>query len=154
MTSRFVAAKLFFLQAILFALWGVLFVRSGTVGRGLSVVDYFWNPLLWVYIPRAIPFAASILSVCFGFAYLGLEKKSKRSVDLGSVLVHWVSYVIVVASHLVLVRFWWRALGEHDSGVLRIPLRTATIEFAAIVVCCLAFGAAIFRSMSSSRVAE
>jgi len=68
MSSRYVAPKLFFALAALFALVGAALVRRGVIGTGLTGTDYL-NPLFWVSIPRLIPFAASIWAAWIALIY-------------------------------------------------------------------------------------
>jgi hypothetical protein len=146
MNSRYVAPKAFFALAAFCALVGTALLRRDANGSGLTAED-FLNPLFWVTIPRLIPFTASILSVCFGAVYLGLEKDFKRSPNTPLALVHLVSFVFAILGHAILVRFWWRVLGEEHANI-PLPSWASLLAISASVICCFAFVANIFWSLS------
>lgn len=147
MNLRYVAAKLFFVLAVLCALVGAVLFRRGAIGSGLTGGDYL-NPLFLVMLPKLIPFAASILSACFGLVYFGFEKKFKRPVNVPLALVHLVSYLLAILAHATLVRFWWRVLGEERATNTPLPLWAGMLTVTAFAVCFLVFGVNIFWSMS------
>ena len=95
--------------------------RRGAIGSGLTGGDYL-NLLFLVMIPKLVPFAASILSACFGLVYFGFEKKLKRPLNVPLALVHLVSYLLAISAHLTLARFWWRVLGEEHATNTPLPL--------------------------------
>jgi hypothetical protein len=149
MNSRYVAAKLFFVLAALFALVGAALFRRGVIGSGLKETDYL-NPLFLVVIPRLIPFAASILSACFGLVYYGVEKKFKRPANIPLTLIHLVSFVLAILSHATLVRFWWTVLGEENPTNTPLPSSASILMVTALTMTLLAFGVNIFWAMSST----
>jgi hypothetical protein len=134
MNSRYVAAKLFFVLAVLFALVGAALFRPGVVGSGLTGTDYL-NPLFWVTIPRLIPFGASILSACFGLVYYGVEKKFKRPANILLTLIHLASFQLAILGHATLVRFWWSGLGEENTTSTPTPSSASLLMVAALTVC-------------------
>jgi hypothetical protein len=147
MNSRYVAAKLFFALAALFALVGAALFRRGVIGSGLTRTDYL-NPLFLVVIPRLIPFAASILSACFGLVYYGVEKKFKRPANMPLTLIHLVSFVLAILCHATLVRFWWTVLSEENPTNTPLPSSASLLMVAALTMSLLAFGVNIFRGIS------
>jgi hypothetical protein len=151
MSSRYIAAKLFFVLSALCALVGIILFRRGAIGSGLTGEDYV-NPLFWVMIPRLIPFAASILSACFGLAYLALEKKFKRPANIFLVLLHLTSLLLAILGQATLVGFWWRVLGDEHASI-PLPLWASLLMIAASAMCLLTFGVNIFRTMSRAPLA-
>jgi hypothetical protein len=147
MNSRYVAAKLFFALAALFALVGAALFRRGVIGTGLTGPDYL-IPLFLVVIPRLIPFAASILSACFGLVYYGVEKKFKRPANMPLTLIHLVSFVLAIICHATLARFWWTVLGEENPTNTPLPSSASLLMVAALTMSLLAFGVNIFWGMS------
>lgn len=147
MNTRYVAAKLFFVLASLCALVGAALFQRSVIGIGLTIKEDL-NPLFLVMIPRLIPFAVSILSVCFGLVYFAFEKKFKRPVSVSLALVHLVSFLLAVLGHATLVHFWWRVLGEEHATNTPLPLWAGMLMIAAFAVCCLVFAVNIFWSMS------
>ncbi len=152
MGSRYVAGKLFLVLAALCAFVGAVLFRRGVIGLGLSGEDYL-NPLFWIMIPRLIPFAASILSACFGLVYFGFEKKFKRPVNVPLALAHLIGYVLAILGHATMVHFWWGVLGEEHATSLSVPVWAGALEFVGLVICCLAFGVNIFWSVPRTHVA-
>jgi hypothetical protein len=124
MNSRDVPAKLFFLLAPLCAVVGAVLFRRATIGTGLTWKDDL-DPRFILFVPRLIPFAASILSACFGLVYYGLEKKFKRPGNIPLAMIHSVSFVLVILSHETVVRYWWGVLGDKMYQILRSPCRPA-----------------------------
>jgi hypothetical protein len=55
MNSRYVAARLFFVVAALFALVGAALLRRGVIGSGQTRTEYL-NPLFLVVIPKSHSF--------------------------------------------------------------------------------------------------
>ncbi|MGB8542496.1 MAG: hypothetical protein WCD49_12750 [Candidatus Acidiferrales bacterium] len=152
MKSRYAASKLFFGSAILFATVGALLFRRVPIGRGLDAADYL-NPLFWVTIPRLIPFTASILSVCFGLAYLGFEKTISRSVNFALAVVQFVLLLVATIGHSALISHWWAVLAEESSP--KKPLSSlGLLTFASFVLCCLVFGANMLWSLSKTPVLD
>jgi hypothetical protein len=152
MNSRYLAAKLFFALAALCAIVGAVLFRRETIGTGLTWKNelnvLFIKPLIMVSIPRLIPFAASILSACFGLVYLGVEKIFKRPANILLAMIHLVSFVIVILSHETVVRYWWGVLGDKNAPDTPFPISASILMAAAIAVCLLAFVVNIFWSMS------
>ena len=146
MNSRYGAAKMFFLLAVLCAAVGAILFRYATIGTGLTVADVL-NPLFMIMIPRLIPFTASILSVWFGLVYFGLEKKFSRPVSIPLALLHLVAFLLLILGHVALVRFWWPVLGEGQATNTPMPLWAGEIEFASLWMCCMAFAANIVWSI-------
>ena len=127
MSSRYIAAKLFFVLSALCALVGIILFRRGAIGSGLRWEDYA-NPLFFVTIPRLIPFAASILSACFGLVYFGIERRFKRPANIFLVLVHMTSFLLAILGHATLVGFWWRVLGDEHANI-PLPLWANTSSY-------------------------
>jgi hypothetical protein len=152
MGSRYVAAKLFLVLAALCAFVGAVLFRRGVIGLGLSGEDYL-DPLNWILIPRLIPFAASILSGCFGLVYFGLEKVLKRPANIPLVLGHLVGYLLGILGHATMVHFWWRVLGDEHAIKLPFPLWASALEWVGFLMCAVAFGANIFLSVPRPRLA-
>jgi hypothetical protein len=98
-------------------------------------------------VPRFIPFAASILSACFGLFYFVLERNFKRAPNIWLALVHLVSYTLAILGHMTLVRFWWRVLGD-ERATISLPLWAGELEVIGVLVCCCAFVLNIFGSFS------
>lgn len=146
MNSRYVAAKLFFVLAVLCVVVGAFLFRRSAIGSGLTWQDDL-NPLFLLSIPRLVPFAAAMLSAFFGLVYLGFEKKLNRSVDIPLAMVHVVSFLLAILGYAALLRFWWRVLGEGSATNNPLPLWAGLLEFAALAICFLAFVANVFRSI-------
>ena len=151
MNSRYIAAKLFFALSALCAVAGIILFRRSPIGSGLTGEDYL-NPLFFVLIPKLIPFAASILSACFGLVYFGLEKTFQRPANIFLVLLHLSSFVLAILGHATLVGFWWRVLGEEHANI-PVPLWAGGLMMVAAALCVLTFGMNIFRTMSRSPLA-
>ena len=149
MKPRYIASKLFFGLAVAFALMGTVLFRRGTIGSGLTAGDYF-NPLFWITIPRFVPFAAAVLSAFFCVVYYALEKKSQRPANTTLTLVHLVSYLLAILGHTILLRFWWSALGDARTSV-PLPLWAGSFAILGSALCCLAFGANVYRGVSQTR---
>jgi len=149
MNSRYLAAKMFFALAVVLASVGVALFRRGVIGSGLTGADYL-NPLFLVTIPRLIPFAASILSICFGLVYYVVERNFKRPANIPLTAIHFVSFVLAGLCHATLVRFWWTALGEENATTAPIPSSASLRMVAAFIISLLAFGVNIHRSISGT----
>jgi hypothetical protein len=145
MTSRYVVAKLFFVLAVFCALIGTTLFRREVIGSGLTAEDYL-NPLFWVTTPRLIPFTAAFLSVFFGLAYFGLEKRSKQSPNIPLAFVHIISYLLAFWGLETLARFWWRVLGEEHASI-PLTLWAGVLTGIGFTVCFLACGANVFLSL-------
>jgi len=104
---------------------------------------------MFVMLPKLIPFAAAILSACFGLAYFGLERNFRRPPNIQLVLVHLVSYLLAILGHVTLVRFWWRVLGDEHANT-PLPIWAGGLEVTAFVICCLAFATNVFNTFSTA----
>jgi hypothetical protein len=147
MNSRYVAPKLFFALAALCALAGIALFRREAVGDYLSLQSPVLDLLSLAMIPRLIPFAAAVLSACFGLVYFTLESNFRRRPKISLVLVQLVSYLLAVLGHVILVRFWWRVLGD-EHATIPLPVWAGVLEFAGFVIFCLAFATNIFMSLA------
>lgn len=145
MKSRYVASKLFFVFAVLCGLAGIAAFRLDVTPIRLTR-DAIWDAVMLVMVPRFIPFAASILSAGFGLFYFLLERSFKRPPKISFVLVHLVSYLLVILGHMSLVRFWWRVLGDEQARI-PLPLWAAELEVIGLVACSCALAANIFASL-------
>jgi len=148
MKSRYIAAKLFVVLAAFCALVGIALFQYDLNGSGLTAPDYL-NPLMFVMLPKLIPFAAAILSASFGLLYFGLERNFRRPPNIPLVLVHLVSYLLAILGHVTLVRFWWRVLGDEHANI-PLPIWAGGLEVTAFVVCCLAIATNVFSSFSTA----
>ena len=151
MRSRYVAAKVFFILAALCAFMGAVLFRRGVIGLGLSREDYM-DPLNWILIPKLVPFAASILSGCFGLVYFGLEKRFKRPANIPLVWIHLFGYLLGILGHVTMVHFWWRLLGD-EHAKLPFPLWASTLECVGFLMCGVAFVVNIFLGVRRTRLA-
>jgi hypothetical protein len=149
---RYAAAKMFFALAAVFVLIGTSRFHLSEIGSGLTGEDYL-APLFWITIPRLIPFAAALLSACFGFAYFLIEKKLGRPLSVSLAAVQVVSYVLAVLGHTTMVNFWWRALNEPQPSKTPVPIWASFLELGGIVTCCLVFTLNIYWSASKARPA-
>jgi hypothetical protein len=149
-SARFVAAKIFFVLAALFVVVGAARFHHSAIGGGLAGEDLL-NPLFWINIPRLIPFAAALLSACFGLAYFLIEKKFGRPLSVSLAAVQVVSYVLAVVGHAAMVNFWWRALNEPQPSNTRLPMWASLLELGGIATCCVAFALNVFWSGSKAR---
>jgi len=147
MNSRYVAAKLFFVSAAIFALVGAVLFRRDTIATGLAGTDYL-NPLFLVMVPRLTPFAGSILSAFFGLVYYAAEKGFKRPLNMPLTVIHFVSFAVAILCHATLVRFWWTMMNEGSPTGAPIPLLTSFLMVVGLMVSLLAFGVNIVWSMS------
>lgn len=145
MNSRYVDAKMFFALAAVFAVVGTVRFHHSDIGSGLTGRDYL-NPLVWITIPRVIPFAAALLSVCFGLAYFLIEKKFGRPLGVSLAVVQVASYVLAVLGHATMVNFWWRALNEPQPSNIPVPMWASFLFLGGCALCCLTFGVNIFWS--------
>lgn len=152
MKSRYATPKLFFGSAILFTTVGALLFWRVPIGQGLNAADYL-NPLFWVTIPKLIPFTASILSVCFGLAYLGFEKNFRRSVNFALAVVQLILLLLATIGQLVIISHWWAVLAEESSPKKSLS-PWALLAFTSFVLCCLIFGANILWSLSKTPVLD
>lgn len=150
MNSRYLAPKLFVILAVLCALVGMALFRREAADY-LNLQSFPLDLLSLVMIPRLIPFAASILSACFGLVYFVLERNSKRPPNISLVVIHLVSYLLMIFGHLTLTRFWWRVLGD-EHATIPLPVWAGVLEVAAFVIFCLAFAANIFRSLPRAAI--
>ena len=150
MTSRYVAAKLFFVVAVFCALIGTALFRREGIGSGLPAEEYL-NPLFWVTMPRLIPFTASFLSACFGLIYIGLEKMSRKSPNIPLAVIHIISCLLAFWGLDALARFFWVALGEGHPSI-PLPLWASVLAGIGFTVCFLACGANVFLSLSKVSV--
>jgi hypothetical protein len=110
MSAKYISAKLFF----------VLALACFVVGAALSHNDLpggiYSNSLLMVLFPRLIPFPLAIISACVGLVYFVAEKSSRRNARVWLTLVQITFLLVGVFGHIVIVRFWWRVLGEEHTG--------------------------------------
>jgi hypothetical protein len=148
--SRFVAARMFFVLAAVFAMVGAARFHQSKIGGGVTGEDLF-NPLFWITIPRLIPFAAALLSACFGVAYFLIEKKFGRPLSVSLTVVQIVSYVLAVLGHAMMVNSWWPALNESQPSNTPLPMWASFLELGGIAMCCLVFALNIFWSSSKTR---
>jgi len=147
MSSRYFAAKLFFCLAFLCAVVGAVLNRHGN----LDVI--YLVPLTLLVLPRLIPFAAAILSVCFGLVYFALEKKFKRPFNVPLTLIHLVSYLLAFLGHATMLRYVSRALSEANATNNPLPVWASLLFLFGTLACCSAFVANIVWSMSRPAVA-
>lgn len=150
MKSRYFAARIFLFLAVAFAVAGIALFNHSDIGAGLTGEDLL-NPLYWVMIPRLIPFAAALLSACFGLAYFLIGKKFGRLPSVSLAVVQVVSYVLAVLGHATMVNFWWRALNEPQPSNTPVPMWASFLELGGTAICCLAFALNIFWSGSKAR---
>jgi TM2 domain-containing membrane protein YozV len=148
--SRYAAARMFFVVAAVFAIAGAARFHHSEIGAGLAGEDLL-NPLFWITIPRLVPFAAALLSACFGLAYFLIEKKFRRPLSVSLAGVQVVSYVLAVLGHAAMVNFWWRALNEPPPSNAPLPMWASFLELGGIAMCCLVFALNIFWSASKAR---
>jgi hypothetical protein len=141
MTTRYLAAKLFFGLAIISACLGVVIFR-----RGLPT-EFYFNPLFLLLLPRLMPFSVAILSACFGVIYFAFERNLKRQLSTPLTLVHLICYVLTVFGYSVITRFWWRVLGEEQATNLPMPLWSVLLAMTSIAIGCLAFVANLSSSI-------
>lgn len=150
MSSRYVAAKMFFVLAAVFVVVGAARFHHSEIGAGLAGEDLL-NPLFWITIPRLIPFAAALLSACFALAYFLIEKKFRRPLSVSLATVQVVSYALAVLGHAAMVNFWWRALNEPQPSNTPLPMWASFLELGGIATCCVAFALNVFWSGSKAR---
>lgn len=131
--TRYIAAKLFFGMAFLFALVGIVLLKKGLP------VEPLLAPLFFLMIPGLIPFSLAILSACFGVAYLGFERKARRPVSVPLAVAQLIFFLLGAYGHSVIVRFWWRVLGaEHATG-LAMPTWSALLSASAFTLSLVLF---------------
>ena len=140
MSAKYISAKLFF----------VLALACFVVGAALSHNDLpggiYSNPLLMVLFPRLIPFSLAIISACVGLAYFVAEKSFRRNARVWLTLVQITFLLVGVFGHIVIVRFWWRVLGEEHATNLPVPLWSVVLFIVSIVISFVVFLLNIFLS--------
>jgi hypothetical protein len=90
-----------------------------------------------VLFPRLIPFPLGIISACFGLVYLVIEKSFRRHARVSLTLVQMTFLLVGVFGHIVIVRFWWRVLGEERATNLSMPLWSVMLFNVSITVSCV-----------------
>jgi len=131
--TRYLAAKLFFGVAFLSALIGVVLLRSGLP------LEFYVNPLFLVMLPRLIPFSVAILATCFGVAYLAFERKTKQPVSVPLAVTQLILFLLGTYGHSVIVRFWWRVLGEEHATGIPMPVWSVLLSMAAFTASLVVF---------------
>lgn len=141
MKIRCFAAKLFLGMALLSGLVGVVqLVRY-------APHDLHLAPLLFLMIPGLIPFSVAMLSACFGLAYLALEWKFKRSASATLAVAQLILFLLATLGHSIVIRFWWRVLGEEQATGLSVPVWSALLSAGAFTASLVVFVANIVWSM-------
>jgi hypothetical protein len=118
MDIRYISAKLFLVLALICFVVGAALFRTGSPPD----IFIFSSPLAMVLFPRLIPFALGVVSACFGLVYFVIEKSFRRHARVSLTLVQMAFLLVGVFGHIVIVRFWWRVLGEDHATHLPVPL--------------------------------
>jgi hypothetical protein len=131
--NRYIAAKIFFGMALLFALVGIVLLK-----QGLPADPHFY-PLFFLMIPGLIPFSVAILLACFGVAYFGFERLAKQPVSLPLAVAHLILFLLGMYGHSVVVRFWWRVLGTEHATRVPMPVWSALLSATAFTLSLVLF---------------
>ena len=140
MSAKYVSAKLFFVLALVCFVVGAALFRNDLPGGIYS------SPLSMVLFPRLIPFPLAIISACLGLVYFVIEKDFRRNARVSLTLVQIAFLLAGVFGHIVIVRFWWRVLGEEHATNLPMPLWSVMLFYVSIVISFIVFFLNIFLS--------
>ena len=133
MNVRYISTKLFFVLALVCFVVGVALFRSD-LPRAI-----YSSPLSMVLFPRLIPFPLAIISACFGLVYFVIEKTLRRNARVSLTLLQITFLLVGVFGHIVIVRFWWRVLGEEHAANLSMPLWGVMLFHVSIAVSFIIF---------------
>jgi hypothetical protein len=140
MSAKYISAKLFFVLALVCFVVGAALFRNDLPGGIYS------NPVSTVLFPRLIPFPLAIISACLGLVYFVIEKSFRRNARVSLTLVQIAFLLVGVFGHIVIVRFWWRVLGEEHATNLPMPLWSVMLFNVSIVISFIVFFLNIFLS--------
>lgn len=141
MKNQNLSARLFAGAAFLSALLGVILFRGGLP------LEFYVNPLFLLMFPRLIPFAFAIVSAGFALLYFGFERRLKRHASVPLAVAQLISLLVGAFGHSVIVRFWWRVLGEEQATGLPVPLWSVMLSMSAFMLSLVIFVVNIFWSM-------
>jgi hypothetical protein len=141
MKKQNLSAKLFAGAAFLSALVGVILFPHGLP------LDFYVNPLFLVMLPRLIPFAVAIVLAGFALLYFGFERKLKRPASVPLAVAQLILLLLGALGHGVIVRFWWRVLGEEQATGLPMPLWSVMLSMSAFTLSLVIFVVNIYWSM-------
>lgn len=133
MGAKYISAKLFFVLALVCFVIGAALFRTD-LSRGI-----FSSPLSIVFFPRLMPFSLGIVSACFGLVYFFIEKSFKRHARVSLTLAQMTFLLLGVFGHIVILRFWWRVLGEEQATNLAMPLWSVMLFYVSITVSLIVF---------------
>jgi hypothetical protein len=98
-------------------------------------------------LPRLIPFAVAIVLAGFALLYFGFERKLKRPASVLLAVAQLILLLLGALGHSVIVRFWWRVLGEEQATGLPMPLWSVMLSMSAFMLSLVIFVVNIHWSM-------